>query len=121
MKKILVPCDFSEAAIQAYYFAMNVAIEADAEVFALKVIDLPFMYETTFAATPYTFDPGIYKELEDEALKDFEKMKNKHPRQDKVKFTTANGSVTHTIRQFITTNQIDLVVMGTQGAVNSIK
>ncbi len=116
MKKILVPCDFSDAAIQAYYFAMNIAIETNAEVFVLKVIDLPFMYETTFAGTPYTFDPGIYKELEDVAQKDFEKMKNKHPRKDKVKFATANGSVTHTIRQFIADNQIDLIVMGTHGA-----
>jgi nucleotide-binding universal stress UspA family protein len=116
MKRILVPCDFSEPALQAYYFAMNIAGQSNADVFVLKVIDLPFVYETSFGASPYSFDPGIMKDLEGGARNDFEKMKSRHPRKERVTFTTFQGPVTATLRQFITDNKIDLVVMGTRGA-----
>jgi nucleotide-binding universal stress UspA family protein len=116
MKRILVPCDFSEPALQAYYFAMNIAAQTHADVFVLKVVDLPFVYETSFGTTPYSFDPSIIKDIEEGARNDFEKMKSRHPGKEKVTFTTFQGPVTATIRQFITENKIDLVVMGTHGA-----
>lgn len=116
MKKILVPCDFSESALQAYDFAMNLAVKSNAEVVVLKVIDLPFIYETSFGNNLEYFDPGTIKYLEDDANTNFEKMKSKHPRKDMVSFTTLRGSVTFTINQFAGENKIDLIVMGTRGA-----
>lgn len=116
MKKILVPCDFSETAIQAYDFAMNLATKANTEVIVLKVFDLPFLYETTFGATPQYFDTGVLKDIEADAVINFEKMKIRHSRKEMVSFTTLRGAVTFTINQFAEEHKIDLIVMGTQGA-----
>lgn len=116
MKKILVPCDFSESAIQAYEFALNLAEQSQAEIFALKVIDLPFIYETSLSTTPEYFDPGIFKSLEEDAKKKFEKLQAKHSQKERVTFTTIRGAVTLTINQFAQDHQIDLIVMGTTGA-----
>jgi nucleotide-binding universal stress UspA family protein len=116
MKKILVPCDFSDTALQAYDFAMNLAARANAEVLVLKVFDLPFLYETTFGATPQYFDTGILKDIEADAVITFEKMKARHLRKEMVSFTTLRGAVTFTINQFAEENKVDLIVMGTQGA-----
>ncbi len=116
MKKILVPCDFSDSAMQAYTFAMNLAERAKAEVFVLKIIDLPFIYETSLGTTPEYSDPGIIKDLELDARDNFEKMKQQHPRQEKISFTTLRGSVTFAIKQFAEDHHIDLIVMGTRGA-----
>jgi nucleotide-binding universal stress UspA family protein len=116
MKRILVPCDFSESAVQAYMFAMNIAAQTEAEVFVLKVIDMPFVYETPFGMAQYYVSAEVITELEEEAKKRFERLKTKHPRHEKLSFTALQGPVTLTIRQFILENSIDLVVMGTLGA-----
>ena len=116
MKKILVPCDFSESAIQAYKFAMNLAALSHAEVLVLKVIDIPFIYETSLGSTPEYFDPGIFNDLEVDANNNFERLKTKHPRKEMVTFSTLRGAVTVTINQFAEEHKIDLIVMGTTGA-----
>ena len=116
MKKILVPCDFSENAKQAYLFAMNIAEQTNGQVLVLKVIDLPYVYESTFTPTPYYNDPEIIERIEEDAEKSFEQLKEQHLRKANVTFTTLRGPVTLTIRQFIKDNNIDLVVMGTLGA-----
>ena len=116
MKKILVPCDFSNEALQAYEFAMNIATPSAGEVFILNVIDLPISYETSFGAPVYYFDDNLIKELQNQALSDFEKMRSKSSRKGPASFCTLHGPVTQMIRQFIDDNKIDLVVMGTKGA-----
>jgi len=116
MKKILVPCDFSESAIQAFEFAMNLAAQSHAEVIVLKVIDLPFIYETSLGTTPEYFDPSIFKDLELDAKNNFERLKAKHPTKEMVSFTALRGAVTFTIKQFAEDHHIDLIVMGTTGA-----
>ncbi len=116
MKKILVPFDFSESAIQAYNFAINLAAKTNAEVLVLKVLDVPFFQETTFGTTPQYFDPSILKELEEDARNNFENIKNKYPGSEKVSFTVLRGAVTFTINQFAEDQKIDLIIMGTRGA-----
>lgn len=116
MKRILVPCDFSEPAVQAYYSAMNLAERTNAEVFVLNVIDLPHSYETGLGLPPYYFGAPLEKEIETIARDSFEKLKNKHPRKTKVTLNIIHGLVTPTIHQAIIDFQVDLVVMGTHGA-----
>jgi Universal stress protein UspA and related nucleotide-binding proteins len=116
MKKILVPCDFSEPAMEAYRFAMNIAEMSSGEVYVLKVIDLPFSYETTFGTPTYHFHPTLIKELEADAQILFDRMKNNHARKEGVTLSVLQGPVTFTIQQFIEDHKIDLVVMGTHGA-----
>ncbi len=116
MKKILVPCDFSESSLHAYEFALNLAEKAHAEVFVLKIIDLPFMYETSFGATPEYVDPSTLKYLEEDAINKFETIKSRYARKDKVTFSILRGSVTFMVQRFAEDHKIDLIVMGTRGA-----
>jgi nucleotide-binding universal stress UspA family protein len=116
MKRILVPCDFSESAIEAYSFALNMAARTEAEVFVLHVMEMPFVYDTLLGPTTYYVEPDMINRLQKEAHRSFERLKEKHPRKDGVTFKAIHGPITTTIRQFITENRIDLVVMGTLGA-----
>lgn len=117
MKKILVPCDFSEPATEAYKFALSIAQASGGEVYMMKAIDLPIMYESAFGVQPYIVDNRLLKELEDNANINFEKLKSRFPAGGvQVYFKTTYGPVALSIRQFITDKNIDLVVMGTHGS-----
>jgi len=116
MKRILVPCDFSEPAQQAYKFALALASAHQAEVVVMKAIDLPIMYESTFGVQPYMLDTKLLKELEDDAKNKYEKMKSLHGKGDaRVNFHVAFGPISLSVQQEIEDKKIDLVVMGTHG------
>lgn len=115
MKNLLVPCDFSDESRQAFQFALQLAAKTNSTVSVLKAVDLPVMYESALGAAPYYFDPTLIKELKDEAVAQFEKMKSRYPSLVHVDFHVLEGAVTPTIRQFIKDHSIDLVVMGTLG------
>ncbi len=116
MKKILVPCDFSQSAQQAYTFALDLAKKVDAEVYVLKVIDVPFMYDAYSVDPPLWLNKELWKKLEDDARESFNKMRGSHSRQHDITFRIVEGSVTLTILDFIEKEKIDLVVMGTHGS-----
>lgn len=116
MKSLLVPCDFSAEAKEAYQFALQIAGRTGGFVHVLKAVDLPVMYESALGATPYYFDPTLIKELKEDARAQFEKMKTAYPTSAKVEFFVQEGPVTPTIRHFVADHAIDLVVMGTRGA-----
>jgi nucleotide-binding universal stress UspA family protein len=46
MKKILVPCDFSKPAINAFRLALGIAQQSKGTVHLLHVIELPVMHDT---------------------------------------------------------------------------
>lgn len=115
MKRILVPCDFSPTAKEAYTFALNLAGLTDAEVMVVKAIDFPFMYETAYAEVTY-FDPGFLLDLQRDAEESFLNLKKGHKRQEKVTLHVSQGSVTQVIRNAIKNLRADLVVMGTNGS-----
>jgi nucleotide-binding universal stress UspA family protein len=117
MKRILVPCDFSEPAIEAYKFALDLATASEGEVLVLKAIDLPIMLAGGFDVQPYTFDPSILKDLEDDAKKKYAEMKKKQGQlRAQETFHVKVGAVTPMIRNFIDNQKIDLVIMGTHGS-----
>ena len=49
MKKILVPCDFSNPSKEAFKLAQDIASKTRGEVIVLYVIYIPVMYHPTFA------------------------------------------------------------------------
>ena len=117
MKRILVPCDFSTPAVQAYLLAIDLAMESNGEVFVLEAIDLPERHETTFGVPPYSYDPGLFLMMEARAKEHFEELRKKSARKiTRVSFDVKFGSVKRSILDFIEEKQIDLVVMGTHGA-----
>lgn len=116
MKRILVPCDFSEPAVQAFKFAVEVARKQAGEIVLQHVIELPVMHDTVLMPT-LSFEEAYLKDLKAEAMKNFDKMKAKWaPERPKVITLIEYGPTTPTIRQCIEDQKIDLVIMGTQGA-----
>lgn len=118
MKKILVPCDFSAPAIEAFKFAVDIASRTNGEVHVLKVIDFPMItYGASIDMPVYNYRPDLFKELEEDAKKNFEKLQKKFGKgASKILFSAVQGPTFTMIRDFIKKNKIDLVVMGTQGA-----
>lgn len=115
MKRILVPCDFSFTAKQAYAFALQVQQRTNAELHILKVIDFPFSYESSYASGHYVHDTKLIKELEDDGRRSFEALTKGHE-GGKLHFCALQGPVTNVIETYIENEGIDLVVMGTNGA-----
>ncbi len=115
MKKILVPCDFSDPAVQAFKFAVEIATQSKGEIILLNVVEVPVMHETVLMPTLY-FEEAFFKDMRAESQKKFEKMKDKWGGNVAVSAVVEFGSTTFTIREFIKKKKIDLVVMGTHGA-----
>jgi nucleotide-binding universal stress UspA family protein len=115
MKKILVPCDFSDPAVQAFKLAVEIGRQSKGQVFLLNVVEIPVMHETVVMPTLY-FEQSFMNEMKANAEKKFIKMVDKWaaegpPVSSHVEF----GSIAATIKQFIADKKIDLVVMGTLG------
>jgi len=117
MKRILVPCDFSKPAQEAYQFAIELAGANHSEVIVMKAIDLPVLYEGPIIGETYVFDPPVMVELEAEAKKEFEHLQKIHAGANvKSTFIVRHGSVASMIRKTIEDMKPDLVIMGTHGA-----
>ncbi|MEQ1587436.1 MAG: universal stress protein [Cyclobacteriaceae bacterium] len=116
MKRILVPCDFSDPAVQAFKFAVDIAKESRGEVILLNVVELPVMHESVLMPT-LSFEEAFIKDMKAHAEKNFAKMKDKWAKEGpKVTSFVEFGGATPTIRDFVKDNKIDLMVMGTHGA-----
>ena len=117
MKKILVPCDFSEPAIEAFKFAIDVASLGGGSVLVLKVIDIPVVYDATFGMPSYMDNSGLIEELQKAAKKDYHRLVKKYGKgYDKIKFSAVQGPTSMMINDFIEEKKISLVIMGTHGA-----
>src|SRR5688572_30992841 len=117
MKNILVPCDFSKPAEEAFKFAIKIASQSDGEVHVLYVIDITSLGGKSALSNSYVFNPSFLKDMEKEADQKFQAMWEKHaPMMMQIKFRHIISSLTLEIENYITVNKIDLVVMGTHGA-----
>lgn len=118
MKKILVPCDFSTAARQAYKFAVELANAEEGEVFVLHAITFPIVYETTFGVQPYQLNTEEVRKMTENAKDTFERMQQAHPAPSSVPVTfyTIHDYLLPSIRSFAEQKRIDLIVMGTSGS-----
>lgn len=116
MKKVLVPCDFSKPAINAYRFALDVASQSKGEVHLLHVIELPVMYDTVLMPT-LNFEEQLLKELREKAEGQFARINEKYKVAGvKVTFKVEFGAVSRMILDYIERESIDLVLMGSHGA-----
>src|ERR1043165_285891 len=102
MKKILVPCDFSSTAVQAFELAAEIAAIHQGEVMVLHAIEFVPVYETSFVAQPYAFNSTVIEKLETDARKSFDSMVHSRNLDAlTIGFYTDHGPVTDTIKQFI--------------------
>jgi nucleotide-binding universal stress UspA family protein len=119
MKKILVPCDFSKPAINAYRFALNVANQSKGTIHLLHVIELPVLHDTMLMPV-LNFEQALFKDLRENAESRFAKIADKYNVDGvKVVFKVQFGAVSRMIRDYIDKESIDLVIMGSQGATGA--
>ena len=116
MKKILVPCDFSAPAINAFQFAVDIASQSKGTVCLLNVIELPVLHDTVIMPV-LNFEAELLKELKEKAEKSFEKVIKKYS-ADRVEVVgeVVFGHPSSEIVEFVKRQNIDLIVMGSHGA-----
>ena len=119
MKRILVPCDFSKPAINAYRFALNIAAQARGTVHLLHVIELPVVHDSLLMPV-LNFEEQLLKDLADGAEIRFKDLTDKYRAEGaSVVVKTQFGQVSRMLSDYITKESIDLVVMGSHGATGA--
>lgn len=117
MKNILVPCDFSIPAQEAFRFAVNIAQKSKGQIHVLYILDITFLHGNPTLDHAFAFNANYIKEIEKEAEKKFQTMWKKHaPLELPVKYRVITGSLQQNTLHYIDENNIDLVVMGTNGS-----
>lgn len=116
MKKILVPCDFSKPAIDAYRFALDFAERSKGTILLVHAIELPVMHDTILMPV-LDFEEQLLKDLREKASDQFTKINERYNKEGidvswEVKFGPLSASIIEAIRK----HAIDLVVMGSHGA-----
>jgi nucleotide-binding universal stress UspA family protein len=120
MKNILVPCDFSKPAEEAFKFAVRIARENGGQVHVLYVVDITFLKGNPTLTHAYAFNVNFLNEIEKEAEQKFQAMWERHaPLTVNVRFKHVVSSLTPEIKNYIIEKQIDLVIMGTHGEGNA--
>ncbi|WP_291129375.1 universal stress protein [Flavobacterium sp. UBA7682] len=120
MKKILIPLDFSETSDNAFVYALEMAKLLKAELVLLHTFELPVVDSQAMALNYAT----IYNTIE---LANFEHFKEKLPQlrsiasERKLDHIPMNhilmdGDLLNNIKKVVNEENIDLVVMGTNGA-----
>lgn len=121
MKKILFPTDFSETANNAFVYALKLAKSINAEVYVLNTYEMPVI-STTSAGQPELIQ-NVYNSIE---LNNFEHYKKQVPKlrtiatdlgcdDIKLTFIFEEGIMLTILQKIIDEEQIDFIVMGTNG------
>jgi nucleotide-binding universal stress UspA family protein len=116
MKRILVPCDFSEQAVNAFRFAIDLAVQSKGEIHLLNVVELPVLHDSVLMPV-LSFEEALLKELREKAEKQFKKLSEKYiPAGVKFFSKISFGATARMIMEYTGEHDIDLIVMGTKGA-----
>lgn len=116
MKKILVPCDFSMPAQEAFKFAVKIAAQNKGEIHVLYVLDITFLGGKPTLSHTFAFNLNFLKELEQEAEVKFTDMRNQFAPSDlRVHFKHMVGSLIPDIERYVREHSIDMVMTGTHG------
>ena len=121
MKKILFPTDFSKTANNAFVYALEMAKFHNAELIVLHVYDLP---PVAYEGYP-SYVTEVYETIE---LSNFENFKDEVPVLRKIaeehqlgsiqmSHVLEQGDLIQVIKSLVKKEKIDLIVMGTNGAI----
>ncbi len=114
IKKILFPTDFSEGALNALPYAVDLAKNYGAKLHMLHVV-----YDIATASglyVPHISVDEMYKELDASAQKELEKFgADKRMDLKDVEYTVIRGIPYEEILKFAEEKNIDLIVIGTHG------
>ncbi len=113
-KRILFPTDFSEGALHALPYAVDLAKTSSARLYLLHVI-----YDVATASglyVPHVSFDDIYKDLGKSAQKELEKFGYEERKDLKdVEYTVLRGIPYDEILKFAQEKNIDIIVIGTHG------
>lgn len=113
MFKLLIPTDFSEAALTATSYGLSLAAALQSEVLLFHATGLPMIQSTEDVEILASRD---LERMENEQLDRLKhQLKQLHP-EVIVQVSTSTGFPVEEIRNACSENNIDLVVMGTKGA-----
>lgn len=116
MKKIIVPCDFSEQATNAFRVAIDIAAQSRGEVHLIHIIELPILHDTVLMPV-LSFEEALLKELEAKAELNFKKLITKYNKENQKIITKVQfGAISKKITDYADKVNADIVVMGTHGA-----
>ena len=114
LKKILVPCDFSEPSESALKYARAFAEQFAGSIHLMHVMEEPFMYAPS--SEGYILPPHLHDEMESSAR---ERLTNVLSPTDRDKFgvqlVLKHGSPFVEIVRYARDADVDLIVMGTHG------
>jgi nucleotide-binding universal stress UspA family protein len=116
MKRFLVPCDYSPPARAAYRTAIDWAAHSGGEVIVLHVIFLQVAY-AGFGSEAIAISPEYFANIENRAKDEFEKMNreiNVPSLPSSLEFSY--GDVVSSIKDFVQSHSIDVIIMGTSGS-----
>lgn len=116
MKNILVPCDFSKPAVNAYRFALEMARKSKGTVFLIHVIELPSIHDPIIMPV-MSFEKDFLNELKDKTTERFQKLLTRYkPGTVSVITEVTFGATIRMIQDSIKKKKIDIVIMGSHGA-----
>ncbi len=115
MKKLLVPCDFSAQATEAFKSALSIAGKSAGEVHLLHVIELPVLHDAVLMPV-LSFEEALFRELEEKAATEFSKLQQLNTNGIPVSTKVLFGATARMILDYINDQGINAVVMGTRGA-----
>ncbi|ELR68314.1 universal stress protein family [Fulvivirga imtechensis AK7] len=118
MKKILVPVDFSRQAAYALEFAVDLAKKIKTRIDVLHVVEFPVgtTIDPVGLPVPTQLDADFLDVLKENAEKRMTTFLKKVPEDINTKRKVDVGNPYINITEYITEEDIDLVVMGTKGA-----
>ncbi len=117
MKKLLVPCDFSQPALNAFQFALDVAAQSpNSTVHLLHVVELPVLHDSVLMPV-LSFEQDLLEELKEKAEKEFEIVEKKYNKGSVEVITEVKfGKISDMIQQYQKDHTIDAIIMGSHGA-----
>lgn len=116
MKKLLVPCDFSQPSLNAFQFALDVAAQSpNSTVHVLHVVELPVLHDSVLMPV-LSFEQDLFDELKEKAEKEFEIIDKKYNKDGVNVITEVQfGKISSMIQQYAKDQAIDTIIMGSHG------
>ena len=110
MKKILVPCDFSKPAINAYRFALKSIAKSGGIVHLIYIVEMPVMHDTMLMPV-LSVEQDVMDDLTAKAKKNFQKLVDKYEaRGVKIRTEVFFGSLTNTIIDYARAKRMDVII-----------
>jgi nucleotide-binding universal stress UspA family protein len=113
MKKILIPCDFSETSDNAMNYAVELALKFSSDIILLHVTQFPVM-NPDMGLSAYT-----YQDAREDSLKALKELAAKITADKKITGTiqcyAEMGDTSEEVLKYSASMEIDLIVMGISG------